>query len=311
MPGTDRRESQIYQLRAVLRGISSLVRRRLLVRGDSTVAQLHEVLQIAVGWADEHLNRFEIRGREYAVYRDGGGMLGIDAMHVRLCDVKLRRLERFVYEYDFGDSWIHDLRLETTLPINPRKVYPMCGCFEVIAGKSIPEEGPPKVFAGVRRVDTKPKRRLHEVLRAQGVLPRQQVICLSDGGDTVRELPAYPQPHSEHILDWFHIAMRVAQISQTARGFRGTYDCPMSKEKILKELERAKWFLWYGNVFRADEKLTDLMFEVDSEFKHSMAIYTPRSSIGIRTLDTYARRNWLPEYPQLPVTLYLEGLKIG
>ena len=110
MVETDRPEAQIYQLRAVLRGISSLIGRRLLVRSDSTVAQLHEVLQIAFGWDDEHLNRFEIRGREYAVYRDGGGMIGIDARDVRLCDLKLRRLERFVYEYDFGDSWIHDLR---------------------------------------------------------------------------------------------------------------------------------------------------------------------------------------------------------
>jgi hypothetical protein len=42
-------------------------------------------LQIAFGWDDEHLNRFEIRGREYAVYRDGGGMIGIDARVVRLC----------------------------------------------------------------------------------------------------------------------------------------------------------------------------------------------------------------------------------
>ena len=149
------------------------------------------------------------------------------------------------------------------------------GCFEVIAGKSIPEEGPPKVFAGVRRVDTKPKRRLHEVLRAQGVLLQQQVIFLSDGGDTVRELPAYLHPHSEHILDLFHIAMRVEQISQTARGFRGTYDCPMSKEKILKELERAKWFLWHGNVFRADEKLTDLMFEVDGAIEEDREARRP------------------------------------
>ena len=110
------------------------------------------------------------------------------------------------------------------------------GCFEVIAGKSIPEDGPSKVFAGVHRIDTKPKRRLHEVLRSQGVLPRQHVTFLSDGGDTVRELPAYLRPHCGHILDWFHIAMRVVQLSQTARGFYGTYDCLMTKEKILKEL---------------------------------------------------------------------------
>jgi Plasmid pRiA4b ORF-3-like protein len=104
MAEIDRHELQIYQLRVVFRGISPLIWRRLLVRSDSTVAQLHEVLQIAFGWDDEHLHRFEIRGREYAVYRDGGGMIGIDATTVRLCDLNLRRLERFVYEYDFGDS---------------------------------------------------------------------------------------------------------------------------------------------------------------------------------------------------------------
>ena len=38
------------------------------------------------------------------------------------------------------------------------------------------------------------------------------------------------------ILDWFHIGMRVEQLSQTARGFRGTYECLMTKEKILKNL---------------------------------------------------------------------------
>src|SRR6202051_1840597 len=105
------------------------------------------------------------------------------------------------------------------------------GCFEVIAGKSIPEEGQSKVFAGVGQIDTKPKRRLHEVLKSQGVLPRQHVTFLSDGGDTVRSLPSYLHPHSENILDWFHIGMRVEQLSQAARGFRGTDDCLMTKEK--------------------------------------------------------------------------------
>jgi hypothetical protein len=115
----------------------------------------------------------------------------------------------------------------------------------------------------VRRIDTKPKRRVHEVLQSQGVLPRQQVTFISDGGDTVRELPAFLHPHSEHILDWFHIAMRLEQLLQTARGFRGTAGDEMTREGIIKELERVKWFLWHGNVFRADETLTDLMFEVD------------------------------------------------
>jgi hypothetical protein len=73
-----------------------------------------------------HLNRFEIRGREYGVYRDGGPLFDTDARKVRLCDLKLRRLERFTYEYDFGDNWIHDLRIEATLPIDARKSYALC-----------------------------------------------------------------------------------------------------------------------------------------------------------------------------------------
>jgi hypothetical protein len=49
----------------------------------------------------------------------------------------------------------------------------------------------------------------------------------------------------------------------------------MSKEKILKELERVKWFLWHGNVFRADETLTDLMFEVDGAIEEDREARRP------------------------------------
>jgi hypothetical protein len=76
-------------------------------------------------------------------------MIGIDASGVRLGDLDLRRLERFVYEYDFGDSWIHDLRLEATLPVDPRKTYPVC-----VAGKcSAPPEdcGGPSAFMANRQ----------------------------------------------------------------------------------------------------------------------------------------------------------------
>jgi len=45
-------ESKIYQLRAVLLGISPIIWRRLLIRGDSTIADLHDTLQITFGWSD-------------------------------------------------------------------------------------------------------------------------------------------------------------------------------------------------------------------------------------------------------------------
>ena len=62
----------VYQLQVVLRGISPLIWRRLLVRTDSTIADLHHALQIALSWSDTHLHRFVIHGKDYGVARLGG-----------------------------------------------------------------------------------------------------------------------------------------------------------------------------------------------------------------------------------------------
>ncbi len=92
------------------------------------------------------------------------------------------------------------------------------GNFEVIAGKSITDEGNAKCFALVNSYDQKPKRRVYELLKSQGMQPRQQITFLSDGGDTVRELQAYLNPESEHLLDWFHITMRITVMMNLAKG---------------------------------------------------------------------------------------------
>jgi len=92
------------------------------------------------------------------------------------------------------------------------------GWFEVIAGKSMPADGPAKCFGFVQTYDRKPKRRLFEVLRSQGMQSNQQVTFLTDGGDDVRELPLYLNPQAEHLLDWFHITMRLTVMSQMAKG---------------------------------------------------------------------------------------------
>ena len=62
----------IYQLKVVLLGISPMIWRRLLVCDDSTISDLHYILQIAMGWSDDHLNRFRIHGKQYGIARLGG-----------------------------------------------------------------------------------------------------------------------------------------------------------------------------------------------------------------------------------------------
>ena len=64
------------------------------------------------------------------------------------------------------------------------------GWFEVIAGKSVPTDGPAKCFGFVQIYDTKPKRRLFDLLTSQGMQANQQVTFLTDGGEDIRELPA-------------------------------------------------------------------------------------------------------------------------
>lgn len=131
----------VYQLRVVLRGVSPLVWRRLFVRGDSTVADLHGVLQLCFGWSDAHLHRFVIHGREYGIGHPGGVAFGDDARRVRLDQLGLRPGERFVYEYDFYDSWVHDVRVEQIVAYQPGRPYPRC-----VGGR---RAGPPEDCGGV------------------------------------------------------------------------------------------------------------------------------------------------------------------
>jgi hypothetical protein len=78
----------VLQLRAVLRSITPLIWRRLLVRSDTGPAQLHEIRQVAFGREDMHLHRFEIRGRFYGVHRDGGTFFDTDAREILIGDVE-------------------------------------------------------------------------------------------------------------------------------------------------------------------------------------------------------------------------------
>ena len=115
-----------YQVKVWLQGISPMVWRRLLVRSDSTMADLHYTLQIAIGWSDAHLNRFHIHGKDFGVYHIGGMSFADDPEQVPLSAFGFRTRERFLYEYDFRDAWLHEVRIEKRLPIDPKRTYPVC-----------------------------------------------------------------------------------------------------------------------------------------------------------------------------------------
>ncbi len=168
------------------------------------------------------------------------------------------------------------------------------GWFEVIAGKSMPADGPAKCFGFVQTYDRKPKRRLFEVLKSQGMQPNQQVTFLTDGGDDVRELPLYLNPQAEHLLDWFHITMRLTVMSQMAKGVR-SHGNPQLITELAEELERLKWYLWHGNVFLALQTITYLQLDADSV---DSSPEQRKLSKAIAEFGGYIRANaaWIPNY---------------
>jgi len=137
----DAPHSGIYQLKVALRGISPLIWRRLLVHADTSIADLHHILQLVMGWMNSHLHRFLIHGKEYGIADDGGPGFDDDPKRVRLRDFRFRLHERFLYEYDFSDNWQHDIRVEQLVTADTKRSYPVC-----IGGK---RAAPPEECGGV------------------------------------------------------------------------------------------------------------------------------------------------------------------
>jgi hypothetical protein len=106
------------------------------------------------------------------------------------------------------------------------------------------------------------------VLQSQGHQLDQRITFLSDGGDTVRGLQLYLNLHAEHILDWFHVAMRLTVLQQTAKGLPEKTldeetDYPL-RDPTMRELERLKWFLWHGNVYKALQVIECVEMDLDA-----------------------------------------------
>jgi Plasmid pRiA4b ORF-3-like protein len=170
----------VYQFRVVVQGISPLIWRRLRIRSDMSLATLHAALQIVFAWSDEHLHAFRIHGKEYGCTRPGGPSFDVDPRQVPLATLHLHRGERFTYVYNFIDDWVCNLRLETILPLDPRRIYPVC-----TGGKrAAPPEDCGGAWAYLQRVD-----RHHVPLEAMTVVA-QALDCLlaADDQTPIREV---------------------------------------------------------------------------------------------------------------------------
>ena len=103
---------KVYTLRIVLRGISPMIWRRVKIPGSTSLADLHYVIQTIYGWDDENLHQFHIYGKDYGINYDGGLGYSDNAHKVYLDDFAFDAGDKFSYEYNFFEHWMHDIRVE-------------------------------------------------------------------------------------------------------------------------------------------------------------------------------------------------------
>ena len=103
---------KVYTLKMALRGISPMVWRRLRVPGASSLASLHEAIQIVNGWDNDHLHRFHIYAVDYGISYAGGLSFRDNAHQVALDRFEFDVGDKFFYEYNFFKHQIVDIRVE-------------------------------------------------------------------------------------------------------------------------------------------------------------------------------------------------------
>jgi hypothetical protein len=124
---TSKKASTIFQIKMTLKGIDPPIWRRIHTP-DCTLEELHEIIQVTMGWGFEHLYRFTVGAVDYADPAMTSDEEVEDACGTRLSAVlpTENRRPRFSYEYDFGDEWIHQLIVEERLLPEAGVKYPMC-----------------------------------------------------------------------------------------------------------------------------------------------------------------------------------------
>jgi len=175
---------------------------------------------------------------------------------------------------------------------------------EVIVGKStlsFREDEEDKLpsstrFGFVQTLDTKPKRRLYEVLHAQGLQMNQDMTFLADGNDTLRALQLEMSPQATPMLDWFHLTMRLTVLDQYGKGL--VHDEAVLGEAIREKIARLKWSLWHGQVDKALSKIDDLERAIEP-FNATYARCTHLVK-ALSALRTYVvnNRHLIPHYGQ-------------
>ncbi len=154
----ERKPQHVFQLNLSLRGIAPRIWRRLRIP-DCPLTRLHDILQVAFGWEGMHLYEFTINGVRYSDPEMMEGEHEADASATWLSDVA-KADDKFVYVYDFGDYWEHQVVVEKVEPADDGSAMPLC----IKGARAAPPEdvGGPGGYAQMLEAITDPDHEQHE-----------------------------------------------------------------------------------------------------------------------------------------------------
>ncbi len=116
-----------YQIHIELSGSKPKIWRRLIIPADMLLSDLHKVIQTAMGWTNAHLHMF-VKGEvmlEPAIDVDFLDSRGIDYSGFTIEKLLQKKNDKIRYEYDFGDGWVHLIKLEKMIE-EYEETLPVC-----------------------------------------------------------------------------------------------------------------------------------------------------------------------------------------
>jgi hypothetical protein len=153
------------------------------------------------------------------------------------------------------------------------------------------KSGDPDTYRRVTGKELEPTLRFAERLHGLGATPATPVTILSDGADGPRSLgEAASVGPTHHVLDWFHLSMRIQHVAQAAKSWPDvSAEDRRAGSRLTETIERIRWRLWHGQVRRG----RDLIGETMATLEAAAEIASPASSAGLKVarqlseLETY------------------------
>ncbi len=119
--------TSVFQLKVGLKNAKPPIWRRILVEEQTTLARLHDIIQIAMGWTNTHLHMFIIGNTFFCPPEENDNQDNFESKNeddFTLGDLEEKIRDGFQYVYDFGDDWMHQITVEKVLPVEDEH-YPM------------------------------------------------------------------------------------------------------------------------------------------------------------------------------------------